>query len=84
LKVLPIEILESGGPILIVNSGLDYLERVDDKVAGYLSIKHLDALSKESSAKKLTYTVTTPPTHGLLYTSATIPDSPVSVFTQGK
>lgn len=52
-------------------------------MSGYISIKHLDAVSKDSAAKKLTYTVATPPTHGLLYTSATIPDSPVSVFTQG-
>jgi hypothetical protein len=67
----------------MVNSGLDYLEKVDDRVSGYISTKHLDSVSKDSAAKKLTYTVTTPPTHGLLFTSATVPDSPVSVFTQG-
>ncbi|XP_059478659.1 extracellular matrix organizing protein FRAS1-like [Neocloeon triangulifer] len=79
---LPIEVLEGGGPILLVNSGLDFLERVDDKVSGYLSIRHLDAVSNDTPAKKLTYTVTTPPNFGLLYTTATFPETPTSVFTQ--
>ncbi|CAB3360847.1 Hypothetical predicted protein [Cloeon dipterum] len=80
--IIPVEIIESNGPILLVNSGLDYLQRVEDKVSGFLSIKHLDAVSNDTPAKKLTYTVTKQPNFGLLYTTATFPESPTSVFTQ--
>ncbi|KAF4530183.1 hypothetical protein B566_EDAN001442 [Ephemera danica] len=81
---LPIHIRlpENGSPIIRINNGIRYLERdANGKTVGFLSKNLLDVIDDDSSPRRIVFTVTQPPSFGLLY-KIDAPATPISVFTQ--